>query len=186
MSDKTPKRIDLKFTEVTTLPSKHPDKIGFMVHEVPFDDKTPDYDAAVLSSTDEADRYRRSHENPMSGYRKPLSTGYTHIDCLPKLIGRPWDQYALNMVHALRPSCIVVTGGEVTCDAVPWRVTVTIEEDNRTIKNLTQEVHVGLTGASHGHGLNKYAAGLDPAPQRVFFNTRGLKKLSLDKPKDGT
>lgn len=154
--------------------------IGFSVYEVPFDDDTPDYDADVLASTDEADKYLTGHR---ARYERPPSLGYTSIEVLQMLWGRPWDQYALNMMAAVRPSCIrvVVPGEGLTCDAVTWRVTVYLGEDERTIGQITQEVEVGTVGASHGHGLHKYSVGADPTPQHLFVNTRGLKKLNLDR-----
>ncbi len=153
--------------------------IGFMVHEVPFDDNTPDYDADVLASTAEADQYRSTH---LVQYKQPPSHSSLCLDVLQQLWGRPWDQYALNMTMAVRPTCIRVVGARqgLTADAVGWRVTVVLDEDDRTIKSIQQECHVATVGASHGHGLYKYSVGADPTPQRLFVNTRGLKKLSLD------
>ena len=136
-------------------------------------DQTPDYDAAILSSTEEADKYLSANGEIVG---KPISWGSLSIEVLPNLIGRPWDQYALNLIYGLRPSSLRVTTGEVTCDRRPWRVTVYLESDERTIRRVEQEVDVGLTGARHGHGLHKYAKGADPKPQNVFFNARGLNK----------
>lgn len=154
--------------------------IGFSVYEVPLDDKTPDYDPDVLASTEEADKYRSFHRVE---YQRPPSHGYLCIDVLQQLWGRPWDQYALNMLGAVRPSCIrVIEHNEgMTADSVSWRVTVVLDEDDRTIKGIKQECNVGTTGASHGHGLRKYSVGADPTPQNFFVNTRGLAKLTLDK-----
>jgi hypothetical protein len=103
---------------------------------------------------------------------------------LQQLWGRPWDQYALNIMAAIRPSCIRVASYNqpTTCDAVNWRVTVYLEEDNRTIRKIDQEVTVALVGAKHGHGLHKYLVGGSPKACHAFFNTRGLKKLQIKDP----
>ena len=164
-------------------------KIGFMCYETPLDDKTPDYDAEVLRSTDEADKYRSHHGIP---YKSPEGYSFTVLPVLPDLVGRPWDQYALNMTSSLRPSDIRVVGPHegLTLDCYSWRVTVFLKEDNRTIYWIEQEVNVGCVGAQHGHGLHKYARGEDPTPCRMVFNPRGLKKLELYsgsvEPKEGT
>src|SRR6266481_1737914 len=79
--------------------------------------------------------------------------GYNSIKVLPELYGKPWDDYALGLLHALRPSCIRVTFDMVTCDSITWRVTVSINEDN-LIREIKQEVLVGLPkGVEHGHAL---------------------------------
>jgi hypothetical protein len=171
-------------TELTVLPSD-PDKpksIGWSVYEVtPEEDaKTLDYDASVLASTEEADKYR---SNDYVHYVKPDQHGFACIDVLQQLWGRPWDQYALNMVHSVRPSGIRVVGSRegLTLAAITWRVTVHLEDDNRTIHKIDQEVEVALVGAKHGHGLHKYEIGAAPSPALGYFNPRAIK-LTLDKP----
>lgn len=77
-------------------------------------------------------------------YGKPDCTGYLSIDVLPFLKGKPWDSVALAYVHSLRPSSIRVTTGLIKLDARSWRVTIYVEEDNITIRNIEQEVEVGL------------------------------------------
>ena len=155
-------------------------KPGFKVWTVsPEEDaKTPDYDAKALEATELADKYRSNHMIP---YDPPLSTGYTGLEVLQQLWGRPWDQYALNMVHALRPSCIRVVENRQgqKADASTWRVTVRLENDNRTIQSISQEVEVATIGAKHGHGLDKYLIGADPQACSSYFNVRGIKKLKL-------
>lgn len=75
------------------------------------------------------------------------------IAVLDVLTGKPWDDIALAYVHALRPSSIRVTKGEMTLDCNRWRVTVVIDDDN-IIKEITQEVEVGLPdGIEHGEHL---------------------------------
>lgn len=157
-----------------------PRKINFSFREVdPVEDaKTPDYDAKVLEATTEADKYRSHHKVK---YEQPASHGFNSLNVLQPLWSRPWDQYALNMVGSLRPSYIRVVGqGQgFTLDACSWRVTVHLEEDDRTIREITQEVEVGLVGAKHGHGFSKYEQGDDPKPCVAFGNIRGIKKINI-------
>lgn len=113
------------------------------------------YNADVLAGTSGADRYRSNHRVE---YNEPESTGFTCAPVLQEIWGRPWDQFALNMTHSVRPSCIRVIGSDegITLDAVTWRVTVILGEDGRTIARIEQEVEVGLIGAKHGYGLSQY------------------------------
>jgi len=146
------------------------------------DAKTPDFDADVLGLTQYADAYRSTSG---SKYEPPDRRGFTTLVVLPELTGRPWDQYALNIAHSLRPSSIRVLGlhDAPTGDMQPWRVTVYLDHhDDRTIKHIHQEVEVGCEGAKHGHGLWKYRCGQDPTPATGFMNTKGIKKLALDGP----
>jgi hypothetical protein len=75
------------------------------------------------------------------------------------LNGQPWDQLALNYIMALRPSRVRVTGGVITADWCPWRVTVYVNGDRKeplTIRHIMQEVDVGLDGGyEHGHALGQ-------------------------------
>jgi hypothetical protein len=80
--------------------------------------------------------------------------GYTSIKVLPFLVGRLWDNVALAYVHALRPSYIRVIEGAETLDAMTWRVTVRLNDDNK-IREIEQEVEVWLPdGVEHGHALD--------------------------------
>lgn len=155
-------------------------KLLFSVFEISHveDAKTPDYDASILEATDAADKYRHRHHVE---YEKPSTISYTSLDVLQQLWGRPWDQFALNMTHALRPSYIRVVGRAegMTADARRWRVSVHLAEDDRTIEKITQEVEVGCVGAKHGHGLYKYEIGEDPKPTRGYYNLLGLKRLKI-------
>jgi hypothetical protein len=96
-------------------------------------------------------------------YRCTLGVEYEQTElyaycCLPVLQviwGRKWDQDALNVVGSLRPSYIRVTNGEEKCDARPWRVTVTVD-DNDTIECIHQEVIVGCEGRDNGSDVMQY------------------------------
>lgn len=170
-------------TELTVLPADDPKarKIGFMVYESLEDGSQPDYDADVLGGTEEADKYRTHH---VVSYKNPERLGWTVLEVLRELWGRPWDQYALNLVHSLRPTGIRVTNSGMTLDAQTWRVTVYLEEDDRTIAKIDQEVEVGCLGAKHGHGLGKYSRGESPKPAMGYFNPRGMKRLMVDRGKE--
>lgn len=101
-------------------------------------------------------------------YVLPDAEGYTVIDVLQFLNGRPWDEIALAYVHALRPSKIRVNNLDCwKLDATNWRVSVLLEPDDRTIKRITQEVAVGLPeGIDHGHALECAMNERPPAPRR--------------------
>ena len=177
MSDKNP--------PIKTLPSikallsrdlSKPHEIKFTVTENLEDGSIPDYDADILQGTKEADKYRGRSVS----YEPPDIRSYTSLTVLPQLNGRPWDQFALNMIHSLRPSSIRVNiGGGGIANASRWRVTVALEEDDRTIREITQEVEVACVGAKHGHGLRKYEIGADPKPALFYCNPNGLKRLKL-------
>lgn len=93
--------------------------------------------------------------NGMSGvkYEQPEAIGYTSIEVLKHIWGKPWDEIALAYVHSLRPSTIRVSSGVVHSDARVWRVTVIVNEKD-FIHSITQEVEVGLPeGIPHGYAL---------------------------------
>jgi hypothetical protein len=80
--------------------------------------------------------------------------GYTCIKVLPFLNGKSWNWVAMGYVHSLRPSRLRVTKDSIHLDSCTWRVTVWLEEDNHTIREIEQEVEVGLPeGVPHGAGL---------------------------------
>ena len=92
--------------------------------------------------------------------------GYTSIDVLPFLIGKPWNNLAINWMRALRTDDIRVVTNVRTLDTCPWRVTVRIDEDS-IIQEITQEVEVGLIGVHHGAHLN----GVTKDPNFKWDNT---------------
>lgn len=86
-------------------------------------------------------------------YQEPPRRGFATLPVLEFLCGSPWDDFALCWLQALRPSKIRVTRGEETTDAIPWRVTVQVNADNR-IESIYQEVEVGLRKKDrYGHDL---------------------------------
>ncbi len=80
--------------------------------------------------------------------------GFLSVEVLQILKGKIWDVVALGYVHSLRPSILRVVRGGIQLDARPWRVTVWLDEDDKTIRKIEQEVEVGLPpGVPHGDGL---------------------------------
>lgn len=97
------------------------------------------------------------------------------MEVLPFLKGKVWNEVALAYVHSLRPSLIRVIPKNncQTLDMQLWRVTIHIE-DNGTIKDISQEVEVGLpVGIPHGMGLeDALRYGVD-SPQVAWHNLSG-------------
>ncbi len=88
-------------------------------------------------------------------YKPPTRTGFLSMPVLQFLWGQPWDELAMNLVHALRPDCIRVLywGGMETTDGRVTRVTVYLNKDG-TIRHMEQECQVGLEGKyRHGYDL---------------------------------
>lgn len=102
--------------------------------------------------------------------------GYTVIEVLPQLNGKPWDEVALGYVHALRPSQLRVVQDSAQLDSENWRVTVWLESDGLTIHCIEQEVEVGLPqGCPHGAGLDAALQyGLNSA-QLEWYNKPGME-----------
>ncbi len=92
-------------------------------------------------------------------YEPPSGRAYLSVPVLPFLVGKPWDQNALNIVHALRPSYVRVTGGEIKCDARKWRVTVYLDRATRLLSSIWQEVEIGSQGESGYDVRNGYLKG---------------------------
>ena len=89
-------------------------------------------------------------------YEPPDTTSTAHLPVLQFLIGRPWDDDALNVVHSLRPSRIrVVVGGEEKTDSYPWRVHVYLDDQHRIV-DVVQQVEVGCVGRKNGNDVMYY------------------------------
>ena len=99
------------------------------------------------------DKYVTSWQKP---YEPPNSIGYLSLPILHFLVGRTWDQVALNFVHAVNPSFIRVVVGfeeEARDDLFNRGVTVRIDKDWK-ITSIDQECEVGLEGGyDHGQHL---------------------------------
>lgn len=76
-------------------------------------------------------------------YQQPSRIGYYTLIVLPQLNGKCWNEYALALVHSLRPSHIRVVTDSAQLDAQTWRITVWVDHNN-IIKQIEQEVEVGL------------------------------------------
>lgn len=175
-------------TELTVLASDHPPKrLGWKAFEqLPSDASGPEdkLNLSRWSETDLADRYWTHHARPYvqeGETDEEKRCGWMSIPVLEFLNGRPWNNAALNLVRALRPSCVRVTTGETTTDGCSWRVTITVDpKDKRTIKKVEQEVEVGIVGCRFGADVADYIEGRTPPSKvgGVIFNTRALKKLT--------
>ena len=69
--------------------------------------------------------------------------GFTAIPILEFLWDRKWDEIALAYCHALNPTYIRVTTGDLKMDSRTGRITVYVDEED-TILYMEQEVEVGL------------------------------------------
>jgi hypothetical protein len=150
--------------------------IGWTIHEM------TDEEIEEENSPENLQRLREERR-AMSPYRRPMSMGSTSLPVLQQLWGTPWCNAAANFLPALRPSCVRVTRGEVTLDAVNWRVTVYLNDDN-TISRIEQEVEVGLVGFRNGHDASNYFAGnheaLEAPQSNVVINPRALNSLRIN------
>jgi hypothetical protein len=111
---------------------------------------------------------------------------YVVLPVLPFLVGKPWNNNALNYVYTLRPSLIQVVSSSsyCTCDYFPWRVWVFLEGDDRTIRKIEQEVIAAAYGIRYGadlklHNENSDTPYLPDGESLCIVNTRGLKNLTL-------
>lgn len=96
------------------------------------------------------------HSSHMVVYDPPDKIGFLSLPILQFLVGHPWDQLALNFVHAVRPCAIRVigTGGCKKTDARQGRVTVLVLGAEDRIVSISQECSVGLEpDYEHGHHL---------------------------------
>jgi hypothetical protein len=113
-------------------------------------------------------------------YQRPDRIGYTVLPVLEFLTGEPWDDRILDFIHAVRPSTIRIALPRdlLTCDAVPWRVTVMLDQNNY-VKRIEQEVEVGLRTADNGHCLmHKIPKGDWPTGRGIaIVNTRAIKGI---------
>lgn len=140
-------------------------------------------DTARWTETDEADRFKGGRSVAVEKLNKH---GWMTLEVVPYLIGRPWNNAALNVVMSLRPSAIrvIVADGSQTLDSYSWRVDIYLDSDGRTIRKIMQAVVVGLIGCRYGADVSSYIEGRVPPPASSggLFNPRGLRKLH----KEGT
>lgn len=180
-------RLIVEGKEPLVLPADDPNRptIGWTISEVvpgsPAEARwNKELDTTRWTATDEADKYKSTSGVPCP----PLDRyGMTSLPVLPFLVGRLWNNAALNVVRSLRPSEILVTKGVRTLDCVNWRVTVIVADDGRTIRSITQEVVVGLIGCRHGGDVSAYIEDRVPSPGLCIgvVNPRGVTKLTVTK-----
>lgn len=145
--------MDNQKSDITVLPGDDPTKLrlGWTIEEhvgafmLPSDDNS-------CYETDKADKFFGTQGSEVDKLRNKVWTSLRQLEFLS---GQPWNNLALNYIMALRPSKIRVIkhGGMITCDALTWRVTVVLKEDNRTIDYIEQECEVGSIGANCGQDL---------------------------------
>ena len=148
-----------------------------------------DHSPNRLSDIDEADWYRGASGREVKDVG---ACGYTCLDILQDLYGQPWNNLSLNYVLAFKPTSIRVTAGFVNLDARTGRVTVHLEEDNRTISSIGMEMAIGHYGSVSGglmdmalqyqkkHGsLDDYEHHRGPV---VVVNDRSVKRVDISVP----
>jgi len=160
--------------DVEASPDDKPLKLGFACHMLNHGDEY----SPTTGNMHDTD-YIGKYEVPM---------GYTSIDVLPFLTGKPYDNLAWNWILALRPSCVrECRDGWVTLDACSNRVTIYIGKDN-LIERISQEVSVGLIGVHHGHDLematNQKDYKQDTHVNSIFFNSEAVEKPTFSLKED--
>lgn len=79
--------------------------------------------------------------------------GYTVIEVLQFLWEQPMNDIAMAYISALKPTYLVINGGEIACDARSGRVHVAVDKDGK-IKKIRQEVSIMLPpDIEHGYDL---------------------------------
>jgi hypothetical protein len=104
---------------------------------------------------DLADQYYSDHGKTVDESLLKKSSSWTCVDILHDLRGKPWNNLALNYVLAFKPRMIRVTKDSMTLDYQQNRVTVYVENDNRTIRNIEMELIVPIFGCLNGSDLDK-------------------------------
>ncbi len=85
---------------------------------------------------------------------QPSRIGYCVVDVLAFLNEAPLDEVAMGFVYSLRPSCVRVVYDGTNLDYRIWRVTIYLDESDKTIVRIVQEVEVALPfGIPHGQAL---------------------------------
>lgn len=116
-------------------------------------------------STDVADKFRG--EGHIVADDLCRSRGYTSVKILEFLTGKPWNNLALNYVLGFSPNMIRVVSGMERCDAVPGRITVRLDSEDK-IREIEMECRVGLFGCLDGHDLRLKTK--DPHHQTQFLS----------------
>jgi len=139
-----------------------------------------------LSGTDRIGTFRGqcSHQNRELArdlIQETRHGGYTTIEVLPELKGLKLSDLVLGWLAAVRPSAIRITRGEFHTDACPWRVSITVDE-NDVITDITQEVGVAYgCGYDMAQLLREVKTGEPARPLGgVIGNVRGLERVNFE------
>lgn len=132
-----------------------------------------------LNGKTDVEKYRGRHSKPYAS--SDVSIGYTVIPVLAFLWGLPLSDLVLSYLHGLRPSAIRVTGGEVTADAMPWRVTVYVDKHD-VVTDIKQEVMVLYgCGVDISNCLDAVKNKTRPQPQgNCFGNADAIKRVNFE------
>lgn len=108
--------------------------------------------------------------------------GYTSIDVLQDLWGMPYNNLILAYILGLHPTKIHV-GNWINCDCCTDRVHVSLSDDGKTVRKISQEVRVGYgTGYDIGVAKRCLKEG-KPLPEKgssgVIGHTAGLERVDF-------
>ena len=105
---------------------------------------------------------RKDYGRDHSGFSDNFHQYYVRnicIEVLQFMWGRAWDDGALNIIEALRPSSVTVVDVDCPVDQIPmpnmWGVVVFLNADE-TIKNIIQWVRVGGFGFKCSANVEHY------------------------------
>lgn len=124
-----------------------------------------------LKETNIIDQYRSHHAVI---FKPEITQGWTSIEILSEFKGKKLDNSLVNALVPYRPSAVRITNGAVTLDAYTWRVTVLLEDDDETIRHISQEVQIG----KHGVGPHKDVSKNKPNPICVI-NDYAISKIKV-------
>lgn len=170
--------------DITVLPPDDPKKmkLGWTIHERTATSNNIYDHSNKAFETDEADAFL-SDWGVTPGKRKHGI--FADLEILADLKGKPWNNLALSAVLAFKPSMIRVTTGCVTCDEVPDRVTVFVNDDKRTIRRITQELSPEGIGCKTGQDFSTKMEGRPLPPPSdepiVYINDYAVAKVKIDK-----
>lgn len=155
--------------DITTIPADdpHPMKLDWKIcEEEATNNNTHDYSNKAYE-TDEADKYRG--RDTKSVIKEHLNRRiFTSHKILSELNGRPWNNLALSAILMFEPSGIRVVdyNGSVTLDCVPKRITVFLQEDNRTISRIEMELSPCGIGVKTGEDFCYKMNGISLPPSK--------------------
>ena len=174
-------------SDITVLPADDPKKLklGWIIEErtecmVPSDSNE-------CYEFEEADKYCGPGGIVIEKINEWSSSSILRLEFLYK---QPWNNLALNYVMSLNPTSIRVIehGKGMHLDCHYGRVTIYLEEDNRTIRKIEQESRVGIIGCENGYDLKlKFKQQLtgEKIEQfdccKGFINNDAIVKIDIEK-----